>query len=57
MTIIELTDQEVELFIVLRQADVFGLTNGSITIDFDHQGVPQQVRTNRVAYKKKNIML
>ena len=64
---ISLTTEEAELFkdfrkyqdvfTALRQACVFTTKNGSVTMDFDHQGILQQIKSNVLLYKRKSFMV
>jgi hypothetical protein len=64
---ISLTIEDAELFREYRQhqdtfqalynAGVFTTKNGSATIDFDSQGVLQQIRLNTCVYRKEKKMV
>jgi hypothetical protein len=49
---IELTEKEVEQFLILKAHNVFGLRNGSATLNFDSEGTLTEINCAVKIYKK-----
>lgn len=49
---IEITEQEAQVFRIMREAGVFNLKNGSATLNFTKTGMLRSIKTELMTYSQ-----